>query len=67
MMPMEAASCEVNPRYIAPMKVANTPNWAAPPNRRVFGRAINGPKSVKAPTPRKMRGGNISRRTPICM
>ena len=66
MMPIEAASCEVKPSQTAPMKVANTPNCAAPPRMRVFGRAMSGPKSVRAPTPRKMSGGKISSSTPIC-
>mgnify|MGYP000199289027 CR=1 FL=1 len=37
-----------------------TPNWAAAPRNRVLGLASRGPKSVRAPSPRKIRGGMIS-------
>ena len=60
MMPMDAASCTLNPRSIAPANATNTPIWAAAPRSMVFGFAIRGPKSVIAPTPMKIRGGKIS-------
>lgn len=60
MIPMEAASGIEKPRRIAPKNVTYTPNWAAAPNRSVLGLAIQGPKSVMAPTPMKMMGGSKS-------
>jgi len=46
------------------MNVMKSPNCAAAPSRNVRGAAISGPKSVSAPTPRKISGGNISSFTP---
>ena len=61
-MPMEAASWAVkSPEPMAPMKVIKIPNWAAAPNSKDLGLAIKGPKSVIAPTPRKISGGKIPR------
>jgi len=64
MIPIDPASCGVKPSQPATMKVPKTPSWAAPPRRNVFGFARSGPKSVRAPRPRKMRGGKISSSTP---
>ena len=60
MIPMQAASCTLKPRSIAPARAMNTPNCAAAPRSIVSGSAIIGPKSVIAPTPMKMIGGKIS-------
>ena len=60
MMPMEAASFGLKPMNRAMKNVAATPTWAAAPRSRVRGAASSGPKSVRAPTPRKMMGGKIS-------
>ncbi|MCY1556788.1 hypothetical protein D9M68_935720 [compost metagenome] len=64
---MEAASLRVNsspgiPRAAsasAPIRVPKIPNCAAAPSNRVFGLASIGPKSVMAPTPRKISSGKI--------
>ena len=56
----EAASCTVKPSSIAPSRATNTPPCAAAPRSRVFGLASRGPKSVIAPTPKKINGGNTS-------
>ncbi len=58
-MPMLPASCALKPSRIAPMKVTNMPSCAAAPRSRDFGLAISGPKSVIAPTPRKISGGSM--------
>ena len=70
MMPMEAASRmeKLMPgtrseSSNAPIRVMKMPSWAAPPSRMVLGLAIIGPKSVRAPTPMKMRSG----KTPVVM
>ena len=65
-MPMEAACFMVKDKSpmcilvmaMAPISVAKIPNCAAPPKRAVFGLAINGPKSVMAPTAIKINSGN---------
>ena len=57
MMPMEAASGPVKPSSTAPKKATNTPNCAAAPSSRLLGFASRGPKSVMAPTPRKISEG----------
>ena len=64
MMPIDAASCLEKPMNKAIKKVAATPTWAAAPSKSVLGAASRGPKSVNAPTPRKMMGGKISALTP---
>ena len=63
-IPIDAASSI--PKFIpsdpvikAPQKAINIPIWAAAPRSNVLGLAITGPKSVKAPIPRKIIGGNI--------
>ena len=53
----EAASLPLKPIATAPRNAANTPNWAAAPNRRLLGLDSRGPKSVIAPTPMKIRQG----------
>ena len=50
---------------IAPNKVAKIPNCAAAPKNKVFGFAINAPKSVKAPTPIKIMSGKTPVSIPI--
>jgi len=40
------------------------PIWAAAPRITSLGLAIIGPKSVMAPTPKKISGGTISSDTP---
>ena len=59
MIPMLAASFMSKPMKSSCMKrnVAKIPSWAAAPKSRLLGLAISGPKSVMAPTPRKMRQG----------
>ena len=54
-----AAAISLNPKPMASIYAANIPNCAAAPSRKLFGFAISGPKSVSAPTPRKIRDGNI--------
>ena len=56
-IPIDAASGPVNPNAIAPKNEKNIPNCAAAPSRILLGFAINGPKSVPAPTHRKINGG----------
>ena len=65
-MPMAPASCSENrsgvvkkPNPRAVQKATNIPNWAAAPRSIVLGLAIIGPKSVRAPRPRKTRGGSM--------
>ena len=65
MIPIAPASKAVKPRNCAPMNVKKIPNCAAAPRRNVLGLAINGPKSFIAPTPMKMRGGNMPVFIPI--
>ena len=57
MMPMEPATPSLKPKSFAPMNATNMPNCAAAPRSRLLGLAMSGPKSVIAPTPRKMRQG----------
>ena len=56
-IPMEAASGPVNPKRIARKKATKTPNWAEAPMSMLLGLDSRGPKSVIAPTPRKIRQG----------
>ena len=55
-----AAALSLNPNNIARKYAPKIPNWAAAPSKKLIGFAINGPKSVIAPTPRKINGGKIS-------
>ena len=55
-----AAALSLNPSAIAPKYAAKIPNCAAAPKRKLLGLAISGPKSVIAPTPRKIRDGRIA-------
>ena len=67
MMAMDAASLRVNsmpgiPSAViasAPIRVPKMPNCAAAPSSRVLGLASIGPKSVMAPTPRKISSGKM--------
>ena len=52
-------------RNTAPTSVPKIPNCAAAPNNAVLGFAINGPKSVIAPTPIKINIGKRPVSTPI--
>ena len=54
-----AAAISLNPISMASMYAPKIPNCAAAPSRKLFGFAISGPKSVIAPTPRKMSDGKI--------
>ena len=56
-MPMLPAAFRSNPRKVASTKGTKMPICAAAPSRRLDGLAMSGPKSVIAPTPRKMSGG----------
>ena len=60
MMPMAAACSALKPMSIARKNALKTPNCAAAPSRKLFGLAIRGPKSVRAPTPRNIRDGSIA-------
>ena len=60
MIEIAAAALSENPIAIAPRYAAKIPNCAAAPRRKLFGLAINGPKSVIAPTPIKIRDGKIA-------
>jgi hypothetical protein len=70
MIAMEAASLRVKAKpgssfnATAPSRVAKIPNCAAAPSNRVFGLAIRAPKSVKAPTPRKISSGKTPEAIP---
>ena len=59
MMPIEADSAMEKPNTSiwVTRKVAKMPICAAAPKSRLLGLAMRGPKSVMAPTPRKMRQG----------
>ncbi len=57
MIPIEPASAGVKPIQFAHRKVTKIPNCAAAPNINDLGLAINGPKSVIAPTPMKIKQG----------
>ena len=59
MIEIAAAAFPLKPSTIASRYAAKIPNCAAAPKRKLFGFAINGPKSVIAPTPRKIRDGRI--------
>ena len=63
-IPIEQASGILKPRMRAPKKATYTPNWAPAPNMRVLGLAIIGPKSVRAPKPKNIRGGITSHSNP---
>ena len=66
MIPIEADCAAVKPRASiwVTKKVAKIPICAAAPRRRLLGLAINGPKSVMAPTAIKIRHGKIPSLTP---
>ncbi len=64
-IPIDAASCGVNPKRIATPKAKKIPNCAPAPISTLDGLASNGPKSVIAPTPKNISGGNISHLTPL--
>ena len=57
MMPTEAACSGVMPKIKAPKNAVKMPSCAAAPSSRDLGLAIRGPKSVIAPTARKISGG----------
>ena len=59
MMDTAAAAASEKPNTIASRYAAKIPNCAAAPNRKLIGFAINGRKSVSAPTPRKIRDGRM--------
>ena len=59
-MPIAAAWLPVNPKRTAPKNATKTPNCAAAPSSRLLGLANRGPKSVIAPTPRKIKEGYIN-------
>ena len=48
-----------SPNTIAPQKATNIPTCEAAPSNNVLGLAIIGPKSVRAPIPKKIIGGRI--------
>ena len=54
-----AAALSLNPRSIAIRYAEKIPNCAAAPRRKLAGLAISGPKSVIAPTPRKISEGKM--------
>ena len=64
MMPIDAACSSVKwmpgtnwSSTTAPMSAEKMPSCAAAPRSSIFGLAMSGPKSVMAPTPKKMRIG----------
>ena len=59
MMEIAAAALSFKPIAIAPKYAAKIPNCAAAPSKKLIGFAISGPKSVIAPTPRKISEGRI--------
>ena len=59
MIAIAAAAMSLNPMSIAMIYAPKIPNCAAAPKRKLFGFAISGPKSVNAPTPRKIKDGRI--------
>ena len=65
MIPMAPASDRLKPSTFARMSATKIPRCAPAPSRTSFGLAIIGPKSVMAPTPRKISGGTISSETPL--
>ncbi len=58
-MDTAAAALSLNPIKMASRYAPKIPNCAAAPSRKLIGFAINGPKSVIAPTPKKIRDGKI--------
>ena len=59
MIDIAAAALSLNPKRIAIRYAEKIPNCAAAPRRKLAGFAISGPKSVNAPTPKKISEGNI--------
>ena len=59
MIETAAAALSLKPNKIARKYAPKIPNCAAAPSRKLIGFAINGPKSVIAPTPRKISEGRI--------
>ena len=57
--PIAAATASGNPSASASRNAEKIPNCAAAPKRKLLGFAISGPKSVIAPTPRKISDGKI--------
>ena len=71
MMPMAAASWSEKSMAGTsslmasdPSRVKKMPNCAAAPSISVLGLAMSAPKSVRAPTPRKMSSGKMPVDTP---
>jgi len=56
-IPIDPACLGKKSNPIAPIYVAKIPSCAAAPNNKLLGFAIRGPKSVKAPTPKKIKHG----------
>ena len=56
---MAAAAAPLNPKIIARKYAAKIPICAAAPSKKLLGLAISGPKSVIAPTPKKISDGRI--------
>ena len=59
MIDTAAAASSLNPKSIAKRYAVNIPICAAAPSKKLIGFAISGPKSVIAPTPRKISDGNM--------
>ena len=59
MIETAAAALSLNPNRIARKYAEKIPNCAAAPSKKLIGFAISGPKSVIAPTPRKINDGRI--------
>lgn len=64
MMPIAPASASEKPIVLARINATKMPKCAPAPKITSLGLAIIGPKSVIAPTPRKISGGTINRLTP---
>ena len=64
MIPMAPASERLNPNTFARISATKIPKCAPAPSKTSLGFAIMGPKSVIAPTPRKINGGTINSETP---
>ena len=64
MIAIEPASFGEKSKRVAPINVINIPICAAAPSIKLFGLAMSGPKSVMAPIPKNISGGNIPRCTP---
>ena len=60
MMEIAAAALSLKPKAMAPKYAIKIPNCADAPKRKLLGLAINGPKSVMAPTPMKIKDGRIA-------